>query len=59
MTRETVDAGSSLSLQQKARKLISWLLHQHGPVRNWRYIPTHVLLRKLRSESAENARLRR
>lgn len=53
MTRETVDAGSSLSLQQKARKFISWLLHRDGPVRNWRYIPTHVLLRKLRSESAE------
>ena len=53
MTRETVDAGSSLSLQQKARKFIGWLLHRDGPVRNWRYIPTHVLLRKLRSESAE------
>ena len=53
MTRETVDAGSSLSLQQKARKFIGWLLHREGPVRNWRYIPTHVLLRKLRSESAE------
>ena len=53
MTRETVDAGSSLSLQQKARKFIGLLLHRDGPVRNWRYIPTHVLLRKLRSESAE------
>ena len=53
MTRETVDAGSSLSLQQKARKFIKWLSHRDGPVRNWRYIPTHVLLRKLRSESAE------
>ena len=53
MTRETVDAGSSLSLQQKARKFIGRLLHRDGPVRNWRYIPTHVLLRKLRSESAE------
>ena len=53
MTRETVDSSSNLSLQQKARKLISWLSHRDGPVRNWRYIPTHVLLRKLRSESAE------
>ena len=53
MTRETVDSGTNLSLQQKARKLISWLSHRDGPVRNWRYIPTHVLLRKLRSESAE------
>ena len=53
MTRETVDSSTNLSLQQKARKLISWLSHRDGPVRNWRYIPTHVLLRKLRSESAE------
>ncbi len=53
MTRETVDSGPNLSLQQKARKFISWLSHRDGPVRNWRYIPTHVLLRKLRSESAE------
>ena len=53
MTRETADTGSSLSLHQKARKFIKWLSHRDGPVRNWRYIPTHVLLRKLRSESAE------
>ena len=53
MTRETVDAASNLSLQQKARKFVSWLSHRDGPVRNWRYIPTHLLLRKLRSESAE------
>lgn len=53
MTRETVDSGPNLSLQQKARKFISWLSHRDGPVRNWRYIPTHVLLRKLQSESAE------
>lgn len=53
MTRETTDPGSNLSLQQKVRKFISWLSHRDGPVRNWRYIPTHVLLRKLKSESAE------
>ena len=53
MTRETVGAGSSLSLHQKARKFINWVAHRDGPVRNWRYIPTQVLLRKLRSESAE------
>ena len=53
MRRETVDAASNLSLQQKARKFVSWLSHRDGPVRNWRYIPTHLLLRKLRSESAE------
>ena len=54
MTRETVDAGSSRSLQQKVRKFIQAGYHTETvPVRNWRYIPTHVLLRKLRSESAE------
>jgi len=31
MTRETVDAGSSLSLQQKARKFINWISHRDGP----------------------------
>jgi HEAT repeat protein len=53
MTRETVDSASNLSLQQKVRKFIKWISHRNSPVRNWRYIPTHVLLRKLRSESAE------
>ena len=53
MARETVDAASNLSLQQKVRKFIKWLSHRDGPLRNWRYIPTHVLLRKLQSESAE------
>ena len=53
MTRETVDSASNSSLPQKVRKFIKWLSHRSGPVRNWRYIPTHVLLRKLRSESAE------
>ena len=53
MTRETVDSASNLSLQQKALKFIKWVSHRDGPVRNWRYIPTHLLLRKLRSESSE------
>ena len=53
MRRETVDSASNLSLQQKVRKFVNWLSHRDGPVRNWRYIPTHLLLRKLRSESAE------
>ena len=53
MSRERTNANSSLSPQQKVRKFIGWLLHRDGPARNWRYIPTHVLLRKLRSESAE------
>ena len=53
MTRETVDSGYSLSTKQKIHKFIRWLSHRDGPVRNWRYIPTYLLLRKLRSESAE------
>ena len=53
MARETVDAASNVSLSQKVRKFIKWLSHRDGPARNWRYIPTHVLLRKLQSESAE------
>ena len=53
MTNQTTGSASNQSSQQKARKFIGWLLHRDGPVRNWRYIPTQVLLRKLRSESAE------
>ncbi len=53
MTREIVDAPSNLSLQQKVRNFIKSLSHRDGPVRNWRYFPTRVLLRKLQSESAE------
>ena len=53
MTNETAGSASNQSPQQKVRKFIGRLLHRDGPVRNWRYFPTHVLLRKLRSESAE------
>ena len=53
MTHETVDAASNLSLQQKVLKFIKWFSHRDGPVRNWRYFPTRVLLQKLKSESAE------
>ncbi len=49
MAREVSDQ----SLQQKIRRLIQLLLHKDGPLRNWRYFPTRLLLRKLRSESAE------
>lgn len=45
MARET--------LQQKTGKFITWLSDSEGPLRNWRYFPTRLLLRKLRSESAE------
>ena len=53
MTRVEKIQSSSLSPQQKVGKFIRWFLHRNGPVRNWRYIPTQVLLRKLKSESAE------
>ena len=53
MTREPIDAASNLSPQQKVSKFIKRLSHRDGPLRNWRYFPTRVLLRKLRSESAE------
>ena len=53
MTRETTDTGSNRSPHRKVQKFIRWISHRDGPVRNWRYIPTHVLLQKLRSESAE------
>ena len=53
MRRETVGSAPKLSLKQKVQKFITWLLHRDGPARNWRYIPTYLLLRKLRSESAE------
>ena len=53
MTRETVDSTSNLSVKGKVHKFIKGLLHRDGPARNWRYVPTHLLLRKLRSESAE------
>ena len=53
MTHKNINPASNLSLKQKVHKFIKWLSHRDGPVRNWRYIPTHVLLRKLRSESAE------
>ena len=53
MARETLNSVSGLSLQQKIRRVISWLSHPDGPLRNWRYVPTRMLLRKLQSESAE------
>ena len=53
MARESSNSVSDLSLQQKIRRLIILLSRKDGPLRNWRFFPTRVLLRKLRSESAE------
>lgn len=44
---------SDQSLFKKVRKFINLLSHRDGPIRNWRFFPTQILLRKLRSESAE------
>ncbi len=44
---------SDQSLYKKVRKFINLLSHRDGPIRNWRFFPTQILLRKLRSESAE------
>ncbi len=41
------------TLPQKIRNGITQLSHRDGPLRNWRYVPTRLLLRKLRSESYE------
>ena len=41
------------SFQQKIRRFLHLFLHKDGPLRNWRFFPTKLLLRKLHSESAE------
>ena len=53
MTQKANGPDANRSLSQKIRAIIHWLLHRNGPLRNWRYIPTRLLLRKLRSESYE------
>ena len=53
MKPEAPQSVSNQSLSKKVRKFIYLLSHKDGPIRNWRFFPTHVLLRKLRSESAE------
>lgn len=53
MARESSNSVSDLSLRQKISRLIILLSRKDGPLRNWRFFPTRVLLRKLRSESAE------
>ena len=34
-------------------RLVRLLVHKDGPLRNWRFFPTRLLLRKLQSDSAE------
>ena len=53
MGHEASGSISSKSKQHKIRRLIHHLLYKDGPFRNWRYFPTRLLLKKLRSESAE------
>lgn len=53
MTQNTNGPVANRPLSQKIRAVLRWLSHRDGPLRNWRYIPTRLLLRKLRSESYE------
>lgn len=53
MTQKANGPDANRSLSEKIRAIIQWLLHRSGPFRNWRYIPTRLLLRKLRSDSHE------
>ncbi len=53
MARDTSNTASDRSIQNKIRSLIHLLSHRDGPLRNWRYFPSKLLRRKLRSDSAE------
>ncbi len=53
MVREASDTVSDNSIQQKIRRFAHLLAHKDGPIRNWRFFPTRLLLRKLQSDSAE------
>ncbi len=53
MTRKANPPFKNRTLPQKIRTGIHWLSHRDGPLRNWRYIPTRLLLRKLHSTSYE------
>ncbi len=53
MARETSNTVPNKSKQKKFRSLIQLLSHKDGPLRNWRFFPSQLLRRKLRSESAE------
>lgn len=49
MTREVANN----NFPHKMRRLMHLIIHKDGPLRNWRFFPTRLLLRKLRSESDE------
>ncbi|MYF98714.1 HEAT repeat domain-containing protein [Candidatus Poribacteria bacterium] len=53
MARDTSNSVSNQYNQNKVRRLIRFLSHKDGPLRNWRYFPSRLLRRKLRSDSAE------
>lgn len=44
---------SNNTTRNKLGKFVHLILHKDGPLRNWRFFPTRLLLRKLHSESAE------
>ncbi|MCG9127367.1 HEAT repeat domain-containing protein [Candidatus Poribacteria bacterium] len=53
MKPENSQSVSDQSFLKKVRKFIYLLTHSDGPIRNWRFFPCLILLRKLRSDSAE------
>ena len=53
MKPEASQSVSDQSFVRKVRKFIYLLSHKDGPIRNWRFFPTQILLRKLRSDSPE------
>ena len=53
MEREVSNTVLDNSIQHKIRRMIRLLAHKDGPLRNWRFFPTKLLLRKLHSDSAE------
>jgi len=53
MIGDTSNSVSKQSNQKKLGRLMRFLSHKDGPLRNWRYFPSRLLRRKLRSDSAE------
>ena len=41
------------TIPQKLHRFMHLILHKDGPLRNWRFFPTRLLLRKLQSDSDE------
>ena len=53
MAREVSRPTSDNTFRHKISRLVHLLAHREGPIRNWRYFPTRLLLRKLHSDSPD------